>query len=87
MKYIILFLISLSFAQVPSITHAFAQVPDSVIVNKIAGLKVIYSDNERIMAVNMEQREVNIAKQNKLLGKIEALEELLKEEEPIEEDD
>ena len=66
-------------------TFAFAQVPDSVIVNKITELAKKYNENQEIIQKNVELNDLNIARQNYLVAQIEAYQALLKEEEIVEE--
>ncbi len=66
-------------------TFAFAQVPDSVIVNKITELAKEYNENQEIIQKNVELNDLNIARQNYLVAQIEAYQALLKEEEIVEE--
>ncbi len=62
-------------------TFAFAQVPDSVIVNRIAELKVELSQNQQTRINNEQVMVQNDTRAIYLQGQIQALEALLKKEE------
>lgn len=62
-------------------TFAFTQVPDSVIVNRIAELKVEFDKNVETIAKNIEINNGNYARQDYIIAQVQALEALLKREE------
>lgn len=64
-------------------TFAFAQVPDSVIVNKIAELKAEHIQNAETIAKNIEINNNNYVRQNNIVAQVQVLEALLEKEEEV----